>query len=352
MLPPLPAQIDAERAPHRPAGHRPHAPAWTAVLCGRQQTIVYSQLGVQHPGAEPSLAGLKLLQALRTLLSGPCGPAVLDFAVEIDDGGHRNDLLLAYWTSAVEERRWRARDDVARLWTSELADGVGLWREALTIAADRLETLYSTDRGAQGVSSFAAVAPTTVHEYDGAARDRIARSRVDALQRVAMIPRNEPSGSGERVLRPRSPENICFIRTAQDWSRCGGEEREIYLGHVAPALERGARFLRHHPAETGCLSGRFVRELDPDGAPAERTCFLGYFASLGDLERWTWSHETHAAIFGSFMDLVAQRGGEIALALWHEVCVLPSESVELEYRNCHPQTGLVAQLTGAPTASA
>jgi Haem-containing dehydratase len=330
MLTARPAQLDADGAPHRPPGHSPNVPAWTAVPADPRSRVVYAQFGVQHPGSEASPAGTALAARLRGLLAGDHAPAVVDLAYEIDPAGHRNDVVIAYWATPAEELAWRERDDVGRLWSAPLDGAIGLWRELLRIPADRFETLHSTDRGGQGVSGFTAIEPTRVHEYNGAARDRIAASRHDPLDRA---PRAQDAGAP-------APDNVCFIRTAQDWSRCAGPERAIYLEHVAPALERGTRFLQDHPAETGCLSGRFVREVDADGAPLDRSCFLAFFASLGDLERWTWSHETHAAIFGSFMDLVVERGGVIDLALWHEVCVLDGDSVEIEYRNCHSGTGL------------
>ena len=273
-----------------PTGHKPNAPAWSAQILPTHPTVVYAQLGVR--GEDPQLFE-------RLLAAAADGPAHVDRAEFVDEAGHRNDLLLAYWPSPEAYERW----DGHRLFAEAPA---GLWREVLTIPAERFETLHSTDRRGQGVSSFCPIHPTDVHEYDGAARDRIAVTE---------------------------GEGLCFIRTAQDWSACGPAERERYLGEVAPALERGALFLRDNPVETGCVSGRFVRELTLDGEPLDRTCFLGFFTSLAHLERWTWSHETHAAIFGSFMDMVAAQGFQIDLALWHEVCVLPADALHAEYHH-------------------
>jgi hypothetical protein len=66
---------------------------------------------------------------------------------------------------------------------------------------------------------------------------------------------------------------------------------------------------------------------------------LAWFRSLADLERWTHSHPTHQAILNEFFALVEQGGGQIELALWHEVFTLPTGTPRLEYRDCHPRTG-------------
>ena len=152
---------------------------------------------------------------------------------------------------------------------------------------------------------------TDVHEYWGAARDRIAASATSDL-------RAEPAGP--------VPGNLCLIRSGQIWEHCDGREREIYFGEVEPNLIAGIDFLDSHP-ETGCLSARFLREQTLDGEDLESTSFVGWFDELRSLEEWAKSHPTHLAIFDSFLAMVGKLEGRIGLRLWHEVAAIPAGGV-------------------------
>jgi heme-degrading monooxygenase HmoA len=298
---PTPAQLDATAAPHRPAGHQPVAPAWTALPTA---PMVLAQLAVQSAPDDP--AGAAGFAELTALLDG-----VRHDVVESDDQeGARNRIALAYWDDLDAHDAWAAQPAV-RAWWEE--SEVGRWREVCTVAPERIETLHSDGElgPGQGSAQLSLIAPTDVHEYPGAMRDRMAISRSDPLAR-----------------------DLCFIRTAQDWTGCGPAERARYLEHVEPTLRRGAEYLASEPEESGCLSARFAREPGRD-----RSCVLAWFRSLADLERWTHSHPTHLSILSEFFALVEQGGGQIELALWHEVFTLPPGAARLEYRDCHPQTG-------------
>lgn len=332
----VPAQYDAEGAPHRPTGHRATTPAFSSLL--ETDTIVYAQLGVQHPADRGAAA--RTLAALDHALAGPHGPVAVDRAVHVDPLGHHDEIAMAYWPEPDAYAAWAA-ETAAGVFAEVPTGEVGVWREVLTIPRTRIQTIHSSDRRGQGVTHFAPVHPTDVHEYEGAARDRIPAARHDALApTISGLCRADRPSRGERVA-VRAPDNVCFIRSGQDWSQCGDGERGAYLDEVAPALRRGTDYLRDAGPQAGCISGRFAQELGADGRPVEKTCFLGFFVSLEHLERWSWSHETHDAIFASFMRHVAAHGGAIDLALWGEVSVLTSDAVELEYLNCHPHTGFL-----------
>lgn len=138
-----------------------------------------------------------------------------------------------------------------------------------------------------------------------------------------------------------APENLCLIRSAQDWSACRGDERDSYLRDVHPMLKKGMTFLMENPAETGCLTCRFIEQLTHDGDADDKTFGMAYFVDMSRLEAWSKSHPTHLAIFGSFMSLAQRLGGTITLRLWHEVAVLQADWTRLEYINCHRRTGLL-----------
>jgi aldoxime dehydratase len=138
-----------------------------------------------------------------------------------------------------------------------------------------------------------------------------------------------------------APENLCLIRSAQDWSACQGEERESYLRDVHPILAQGMRFLMDNPAETGCLTCRFIEQLTDDGGANDKTFGMAYFLDMSRLEAWSRSHPTHLAIFNSFLSLAERLGNAITLRLWHEVAALPAAGTRLEYINCDRRTGLL-----------
>ena len=154
---------------------------------------------------------------------------------------------------------------------------------------------------------------TDVHEYWGAARDRIPVSATSDLA-------SEPAAP--------LPGNLCLIRSGQVWEYCGEAERALYFGDVEPNLTAGIDFLAEHP-ETGCLSSRFLREQTIDGEDLESTSFVGWFRDLKSLEDWSKSHPTHLAIFNSFLTMVGDLGHEIELRLWHEVAVVPAGGVRI-----------------------
>ena len=106
-------------------------------------------------------------------------------------------------------------------------------------------------------------------------------------------------------------------------------------------LTKGMKFLMENPAETGCLTCRFIEQLTDDGNANDKTFGMAYFVDMSRLEAWSKSHPTHVAIFGSFMSLAQRLGGTITLRLWHEVAALPADCTRLEYVNCDRRTGLL-----------
>jgi aldoxime dehydratase len=83
----------------------------------------------------------------------------------------------------------------------------------------------------------------------------------------------------------RGHDNVCLIRSGQDWAETEGEERTLYLKEIEPTLRAGMDFLHSSGAEVGCYSNRYVRFIDGDGAPLEKSFGLGHWRSLDMLER-------------------------------------------------------------------
>jgi hypothetical protein len=232
-------------------------------------------------------------------------------------------------------------------------------RTSPRVPLERNETLHThrrEDYATSGLSQSAAVElpETQVHDYWGAARDRIAASHTDALEPALPVfgplVREESETRGHRV-GVDVPGNVALIRTAQDWS-ASTLYREKYLTDVKPVKDRGVDFLAENPG-SGCVAARNLDEESADGTPLDRACTVAWFASLEHLMTWCRSHRTHLDIYASFFQMVG--GGEgLDVAFWHEVSVLPSGSVTAEYVNCDPRTGFLPLPTpehsGATTA--
>ncbi len=289
-----------------PEGHVPQVPAWTAV--DLPERTVFSMLFAR--GAEAGTVDA-LLKVVRT------GDDTPDHAerARVVNASEATTVVLGYWTDPLCHASWRLRPDVMAALTRP-----GVTVETATIPADRWETLHSTEHVTPGVRNLFPAKLTDVHEYWGAARDRIAASATSDL-------RAEP---GEPV-----PGNLCLIRSGQIWEHCDEREREIYLGEVEPNLTAGIDFLDNHP-ETGCLAARFLREQTLDGEDLESTSFVGWFDELRSLEEWAKSHPTHLAIFDSFLAMVGKLEGQIGLRLWHEVAAVPTGGVVVAGSDLYP----------------
>jgi len=260
-------------------------PAWTAEFSGLKE-IVFAQIGVQSKQANPS-AFCAIAQTLDNAKH-------VDRAFFEDPQGFRNELLLAYWDSTESYASWLENPSV-RTWREQMEDGAGKWLEVAKIPLRLLETLYASENHEAGMSHLASAMPMTdQHGYWGAMRDRITAAEEDALSSAlpnSVLAEPKRYETWGKPLRVKAPDNLCFIRTAQDWSNCQGEESATYLETVAPVLAEGVRFLRDAPLESGCCAGRFLRECDlMTGEPLDKTCMAAYFLSLGHLEHWAKTH--------------------------------------------------------------
>ena len=282
---------------NRPEGHVNHFPAWSVEQL--PEHTVFSMVFVR--GAD-SAAVVDELRA--ELTRGADTPDHLERArvVNTDD---QLTVFLGYWTNPKSQQRWSQR--------AQALTRPGVLLETAVIPAARWETLHSTPEMTPGVRHLRAVELTDVHEYWGAARDRIPAS---ATSDLAVEP-----------AKPL-PGNLCLIRSGQVWEHCGEVERALYFADVEPNLTAGIDFLAKHP-ETGCIASRFLREQTIDGEDLESTSFVGWFRDLKSLEDWSRTHPTHLAIFNSFLTMVSDLGFEIDLRLWHEVAVIPVGGVQV-----------------------
>lgn len=325
-----------------PPDWTPPAPAWAVSFARQSKPVVMAYLGTQlRPGAQERMA-----PRMHEFLVGPDAPGNFESARFVDRDGYSNLVTAAYWTDPASYERWKEKSGFESWWSdpARINDEVGHFREVLSIPTNRFETLFSHGILA-GVAKTGGpvVGPVREHNYWGSMRDRIELSSTDDLRSGygERLPRLGATATAERRLRVKAPENLAIIRSGQDWTDCAGIELAEYNDSVRPALVEGMNFLRDNPDATGCCDLRFAEEIDGDGAPLKKTFGLGYFLTLGHLEKWAATHPTHLAIFSRFLTMAKQHGTKLKLKLWHEVSVLPAAGQVFEYVNCHPGTGLL-----------
>ena len=246
---------------------------------------------------------------------------------------------MAYWDDRQKFDRWfpAARER----WTGEQRtnNGFGTFIEALYPSVEGYETLFSSLGRPEGVAVLADGMSGEVleHAYWGGMRDRIPLSQTSEMA---------PSGAARAIrdgarIRIIPHDNLCLIRSGQDWGDTEAAERKMYLGDVEPVLREGMDFLRDQGRSIGCYANRYMTVVGRDGAATEKSYGMSWWKSLSALERWAESHPTHVRIFGAAMKYLSTLGPAAKLRLYHEVTVARADEQLFEYVDCHPQTGML-----------
>lgn len=321
-----------------PDDYQPPYPSFVARFKPEVKRVVMAYFGVQYQGAEPRGARRALDDMAQALHADPsCGH--WDRARYVDEAGHANVISIGYWEQPAAFDAWFAAHGAA--WTSGEAarDGCGTFTEVLRPAVGRYETLFSADDRPEGVAVIAQGMSGMVqeHAYWGGARDRMPASQTSEL-----APSGAPRVVSEGLYRRVVPhENICLIRSGQDWGDTPPEERRMYLEEVEPVLRQGMDFLRDQGLSIGCFANRYMRVVGAQGQDADKSFGMSWWKSLAALERWAESHPTHVAIFGAAMKYLSALGPAARLKLYHEVSVAAADEQLFEYFNCHPGTGML-----------
>jgi len=323
---------------NRPAGHKVPYEAFLAAFPADLKQIGYAQLGIQQPLAS---AGREI-ELLEKLLKTEIPPDLVERGVGLRSSNVENVMFFCYWRDTNRFRQWQEMMCREGGWLRGTKQG-GRWLESGIIDLNRTETLYSHRERHTGYSIFLeGVKPSDLHGYWGAARDRLAASEHDDFEPEAGIrmERWSPVTANGVLAELTLPNNLCLIRTTQDWRHADDWERELY-GKVTPSLRRGTEFLDTRPAESGCFGALFVTERDENWNELEKTCVVAFFRCLKDLETWTRDHPTHHAIFNAANKMMERLNGRTDLDLWHEVSIFPSGTFRAMYSNCREDTGLL-----------
>jgi aliphatic aldoxime dehydratase len=347
----IPPHLQVARTRHRrvPDDYQPPYPAFVARHGAAVERVVMAYFGLQYRGDAPPACATGLAW-LEGQFAGPNGPKHWDRAAYRDEAGYDNIVSVAYWDDQQTFAAWfpAAREG----WTGEQQEhsALGTFIEVLSPSVNDYETLFSSLGRPEGVAVVADSLSGDImeHAYWGGMRDRIPRS-----QTTEMAPAGAPGlvREGER-LRVKPHENICLIRSGQDWSDTDAAERKMYLDDVEPVLREGMEFLRDDGRSIGCFANRYMTVLDRDGQPTEKSYGMSWWKSLAALERWSESHPTHVRIFGAAMKYLSSLGPAAKLRLYHEVTVARADDQFFEYRRCHERTGMLNTVTEAVTATA
>lgn len=169
------------------------------------------------------------------------GPRHWDRARYIDEAAYTNVISIGYWDDPTQFDAWF--QSYGASWTnSNRGDSsLGSFTEVIRPTVERFETLFSSTVP-EGVAALASGFSDTVqeHAYWGGARDRIPLSQTDDLASSGA-----PSVISDGLRHTVIPhENLCLIRSGQDWSATEADERRMYLEEVEPVLRTGMEFLR------------------------------------------------------------------------------------------------------------
>lgn len=317
--------------------YNPPYPALVARFHPTLTQVVMAYFGVQYTNKSNLAGAMKALKEIAGAFDSDRGPAFWDRATYVDEAGYTNVFSVGYWRDPSDLDVWFGRHGDG--WAAGAgAENIGTFTEIVRPPAERLEALFSSNTS-EGVANLALGFSDSVqeHAYWGGARDRIPLSQTEAMTPVGN-PKVIGHGTHFRLI---PHENVCLIRSGQDWSETEGEQRRMYLEDVEPVLRAGMDYLRDEGREIGCFANRYMTVVDGEGRPLKKSYGMSWWKSLADLERWAESHPTHLAIFGAVMNYLRKVGAAAKLKLYHEVTVAAASEQYFEYCNCHSKTGML-----------
>lgn len=332
----------------KPPGFVPAVQRWSFLLPPDAEGLRVAFFGAQAR-TEEELADHPMFTWLNdAVVRHRSGPTCFDHSRQQSSAGFIDHVLCAYWVDEERFQAWSCDPEVSDWWLdpARLQGPFGSWKEILKVPRHHQESIYWRDYPAGlMLSDDVEIFPTPYCGYYGAMRDRIpaaAYDRLDPLPGAALFMAEGRAGFGEHwAVKP--PKNLAVIRSAHTWQRLEGQQLDDYREKLREPLNNGMDYLINNPLPTGCASLRWQTTTDERGNRLDERHALGYFLSLGHMERWAEGHDTHAAIFDAAMTHYKMYGKENQLRTWHEVFVLPGDGQVFEYLNCAPGTGLLAR---------
>lgn len=324
-----------------PAGFTPLHASYSARFNVNVKSIPMACLGIQYRNETPAV--LQVLQKQRGQFTGTGAPSFWDAARYIDEAGCTNEVIVGYWDDLAVYEGWeKARPEDFWVCGLDLDGTIGAFKECYTPQIEDTETTFSHPHpeGYSKISDHMS-GKTDTHEYWGSARDRIPRSQTDALAPMG-YPSADPGDLRETLGRHiivTPHENLCLLRSGQDWTETDEEETAFYLDKVKPFLDKGMIEIRDEGVEIGCYFNRYMT-LMSDRTEVKKTYSLSAWHSLAEIEAWCKA-DTHLTIWGAGVRHYKKAGDAAKLRLYHEMSVIRAKDQTFEYFNCHNRTGML-----------
>jgi aldoxime dehydratase len=336
----------------RPPNHRPAAPRYTLRWETPVHTVISDYFAIQGRALPWERQG-EFIDRMLGFFKHSDGPDAFETMRCVDEPGYTNAIVVAYWLDPTKHARWGFASHFTEWFRSphRESEDVGYWRETIAVPYDHHETVYSEPNYLIGLARCAggSTERTTTNGYFGAARDRIPVSAIDPLE-SPLGDNLPPRKAGTAEVKRRqvyAPLNLVAIRSGQFWANAQSEQKTDYLEQLQPKLMRGMKYLEENKNDTGCLSVRVMSNVNASGEERAETSTLAYFLSLGHMERWSKSHETHLDIYRHAIAMNRKFGAKREVITWHEVFVLTGSN-RFEYINCHDSTGILPYCEETP----
>lgn len=266
----LASHLQVARTRHKriPDDYKPPYPSFVARHKADVTRVVMAYFGVQFRDGVPNNSADALKQ-IASAFTRTDGPGNWDRAAYVDEAGFTNVISVAYWDDVVRFDKWY--ETVRDGWTGDSPKGNGLGKfiEILRPSVVGYETLFSSLGRPEGVAVIADHMSGEIqeHAYWGGMRDRIPLSQTDEMAPVG-VSRLVREGVRVQVV---PHDNLCLIRSGQDWGETDATERKMYLEDVEPVLREGMEFLRDQGRAIGCIANRYMTVLRADGKAIEKT---------------------------------------------------------------------------------
>lgn len=326
----------------QPDTYEPPYPAFQQMQSKDRPDIVLAMLGVQSREKD---GGAALFEEIHELLNRqlPGNPDHVEAAWHQDANQLYNQILIAYWPKKKDMATFFDRDDVSAVLTVPLDGKIGLWVERLAAPTTALDANNARPDCCYGISRYSEPKEEQYHAYMGSMRDRVPDFLAGKSDGPAksLKPVNNPESYGAVLEISDLPNNLCFIRGAFAWKDAEPDEQRVFMEKMWPVYEEGAEYLRDNVQESGCISMRMAEDIQLGEDTGIQSEVLGWFISLGELERWTREHPRHLAIMKAIYGYMDQFDFKPKLHMGHEVMVIPESQAQMLYNNCHPGTGFL-----------